>query len=89
MSPISSGFAFLNQIFVVDGYFSSFFRLPARPRARFSVIGKPCSAISIAGASTSASGLLPYFCTAIAAPPTAPGTEIDSGPSSGMPLFDL
>jgi hypothetical protein len=31
----------------------------------------------MAGAKTSASGLVPYFCTANAAPLTAPGTAID------------
>ena len=85
MSPISSGLPSLNQIFVVDGNFASFARLPLRPRASASVIGNPCSAISMAGAKTSASGLVPYFCTANAAPPTAPGTAIVSGPSSGIP----
>ena len=59
------------------------------PGASASVTGNPPSAISIAGARTSASGLVPYVFTAYAAPPTAPGTAIDSGPSSGMPPFDL
>jgi hypothetical protein len=43
----------------------------------------------MAGASTSAIDLVPYFCRASAAPLTAPGTAIERPLSSGMPPWLL
>ena len=52
-------------------------RSSANSLASFGLIGKPCSASRIAGASTSANFIVPYVFSAASSPATVPGTATD------------
>ena len=56
----------------------------AQSAAIFSITGKPFSAYSIAGASSSASFIVPYLSSSVTQPSNAPGTVIGSMPVSGI-----
>jgi hypothetical protein len=67
------------------GYFATLSTLLACMLRPQTLSGWPFVAVSIAGARTWAYDCVPYFLRARSNPATAPGTELENGPASGMP----